>query len=400
MTIDVLAPYLAAPSLHLDLSPGPRPPVADRCAAVDADPAQCFARAVAACIGEQEHVAVLYTGDLSSQVLVAHVGRQCQREGRRLHIIVADGLDSSGVSLAAQALPVLTALALGHFVVPVEPDRSFRPAPIGWGGPQPDLRQTRFVVRGCMLATDLGATAVLSPEGGDQLLRAPRFLGRRLPLSIRRYLRDTGTAGVHGELVAILGRLGPRRWASSLLLAASSLAAAARLPFAALTAEAGKVARSWTAAWIGDALAVFMRTDPATAESVLLRQAAISGPRRTASAGRALLPRALPFHDPMMLNLSVGSTLADRYDARLPSAFQRSRALLVRLVPASLRQYLPLSATAPVTPTPPGPQAFPRCAAIGLIGAPTPPEGTEPVLLGRLALLEDWLADAEQHTGA
>ncbi|MCP9951113.1 hypothetical protein [Actinomadura madurae] len=417
-----LARYLSAPSLALGCHPaspweggalGERPVEAAEEAA-GGDPVALrdrFASAVADCVEGHDHVALLYVNDLASAVLTERAADLCRRSGRRLLVIVADGVAADGTSLAARSQRTIAEVARGAMARIVETERWFRPAPRRGNPVAPDLRHTEFVARASLLAADQGATVLLSPSGADAVLGAPRFLARHLgPGAVSGYLRDawraSGPAGPLADGLAVLGGRARSGRGGAVRLAVSNLAVPAAPTPDGLSAAARDAARAWAATWLDEVTAALARARPAVVEAAYLRRIAVQE-RVVAGYGTFLVdepggtavpapPRVLPFLDDGVVRCASAMPLARRYDPALPVPYQRTRAALVGLMPPRHREHLPVAppvpgpddAYRPVVP----PGGFRHCADLGLLDGPVPPPGTPEPVLRRLALLDDWLA--------
>ncbi|MEU8119517.1 hypothetical protein AB0C21_12515 [Spirillospora sp. NPDC049024] len=413
-----LAWYLSAPSLALDCYPAS--PWED--VSLDEPPAagggdgraglrERFESAVDDCLAGHDHVALLYVNDLASAVLTERTAEACRRSGRRLLVIVADGVAADGTSLAARSQEAIARLARGAMVRIVEPDRWFRAMPRRGNPVAPDIRHTEFVARASLLAAEGGATVLLSPSGADAVLGAPRFLAPHLspgamPARLRDSWRESGPGGLLAEgFAGFGGRARPGR-GGAVRLAVSGLAVPAAPPPEGLTEAARDAARAWASTWLDEVTAALAGARPAAVEAsyrrrIAVRERVVAGYGTVLEDGRgecaASVPRRrLPFLDDGVVGHAAAMPLARRYDPALPSPYQRTRAALVRLMPSHHRGCLPMA------PPLPGPddayrprvpdEGFRHCADAGLLARPAPPRGLQGPVLRRLAILEDWLA--------
>jgi asparagine synthetase B (glutamine-hydrolysing) len=222
-----------------------------------------------------------------------------------------------------------------------------------------------------------GADMVLSGRGSDEQLMCTRFtalaLRRRRGLAVlRRYLADMshydGARGMAGELLSLLSPALGRRWSFGLLYGVMWSNAHEPDRAGILPPARAEHAVASHRAWVAEQRAMVEAHDfdwPSIAA-----RCAIYPRDNVPSAGP--VPWVSPFLDADFVHYANRLDIADRYDPRLPHAYHRVKAPVLRLFPAHLHAFLPaekqtfgracdryLAACAPTIPS--------RCLELGLV---------------------------------
>ncbi|MFD9940456.1 hypothetical protein ACFWYW_42285 [Nonomuraea sp. NPDC059023] len=411
-----LALYLSRPSLVLGVYPGsPREETGwdERRPADARELGGRLVEAVRRAVGPHRTVAVLHDGSLGATALLAAADTAGREAGAEVTVVVADHPDPRGASVAVPAQQAVALLGGRHRFLLAEADRlpgpRFRGSEPrgrtprkegrdGWNPVAPDLARTPLVRAAEARAARLGATVVLTPDGGEELLQAGPS-GLRDVRAAGRGLADRwqaeGVAAALADAAAVLGR-GPaaRRLRARLHLAQAPFARVLGGPPRVLAPELRAHVEAWTAGWVSRlAEELAGERDPVRAY-VRARMARFAGPYPAAVAAAAPVPRAAPFLDPGFSSWALRLPQSARYDVREPTPHLRRNRLLTSLVPRAAHDALPTAPPPPATGAIPGAAGeYPLCSGLGLLapGADVPAE-----VMTRLTVLEEWLSGAER----
>src|SRR5207244_873446 len=148
-------------------------------------------------IGDASVVAVSLSGGLDSFAVLDAVSRQASRE-RRLVAVVGDLVDDQGRSSAALAQSWIDRAGIDCELQIVPGNHR---EPIQWRPQGPCFAAHAELASAISVAAAAAdATILLTGDGSDELLGAPRFLLASLPglRSRARYARDTALASKEG----------------------------------------------------------------------------------------------------------------------------------------------------------------------------------------------------------
>ncbi|MBB5076446.1 hypothetical protein [Nonomuraea endophytica] len=437
--VGALALYLSRPSLALGvypaspwLEPGDSQGTADDNVPGKTDPRELgerLAEAVRRAVGSHRTVAVLHDGSLGATALLAAADAAGRAVGAEVTVVVADHPDPQGASVGVRAQQVIALLGGRHRFLLAEADRlldrrdhvpgeggsrgrtPWEEGPgdrVGWNPVAPDLGRTPLVRAGEARAAQLGASMILTPDGGEELLQSgplPVPSGLAELRAASRGLADgwqvEGVAAALADAAAMLGRGAAARRLRARLQVAQA-------PFAQVLGRAPRVlapdlrahVEAWTAGWVSR-LAEDLADDPDPVRAyVRARMARFAGPHPASVAAAAPVPRAAPFLDPGFIAWALRLPPSARYDARRPTPHLRRNRLLISLIPQAAHSALPATPPPPPSGTIPAarlPQAsgeYPLCRELGLL---VPGEESAPTeVRARLTVLEEWLAGYEQ----
>lgn len=361
---------------------------------------EVFAAAVAEQCGDAETVGVKLSGGLDSLAVLAHVA--ALRPARRIIAYCTDLTDDTGQSAAVVARRLLADLDLVAELVVVDPGTCAEVAAWSPHGPRPDaLPAVNATV--AELAADAGVGVLLPGDGADELLAVPGYatgaIGR--------------TSGVWAasRYAADVRRSGPGLPGEALALAADRLPAGARARW------------YWAANWpdwcqptISSVVAEPLR-EPALAwardwiDATVSRHAAAGRSWVEADAFDSFWPRAYtppagdvaeasPFLHEDVVAAALALPAAARYDASLPTAYQRCKAAVVRLlperartVPPARKQYYTRALARAVS----GPIEVPVAAEAGLLNPDALAGESDTAVRMTATAVEAWLAGAVDH---
>lgn len=353
-----LAQYLANPVLETNVG-GPcpwltvdrvRPPI--QLAARDtSDPdnvGNIFSAAVSRAMGNAPTCALFYSGGLDSFALAVEAAAQCRAQGRKLIPIIWNMTDQTGASTISVALPQLK--AIGEWLKPVvldagltsipEPEWSSCGPRTDWNGPL--RRRTEEI------AASLGATVLLSGEGGDEVFSAWNFatrslLAARRPRDLGRYLaafaRHESILEVVGELLSLSAPLMSSRSSFRGYLAFGRSKELVPDPARVVHPSLASVTEDAHAAWLRERFKIFRqnRQDWSQAEyydEVYPYAYDVYPPD-------ALVPERSPYLDTEMISWSAGLPAAARFDSRAAVPYHWYKALQIRLIPERIRSLMP-----------------------------------------------------------
>ncbi|MEW1721200.1 asparagine synthase-related protein [Streptomyces sp. NPDC093109] len=359
-----------------------------------------FTTAVAQQTEGAETIGVLVSGGLDSLAVLVHALHVAA--GRRVIALTTDLVDDTGVGAAEVVRRLLAALSLPAELVVLDPAVD-RAEPV-WSAAGPRLDALPEInAAASARAAELGAQVLLSGDGADELLGVPRFataavVRRRGPTAALRYAADVASSGpgLPGEVAALAARLLPRRARARAYWAANWPAWADPVAPAVLAEPFRQYATDWARSWVDEQVAGHAAAGRTWAEAdahdALFPREAI------ASAG--ILPESSPFLAEPFLSAALAMPVGDRYHPRLPSAYLRCKAQVVRLLPpyalAALPRRKQYFTTALAGQSATG-QTAPVCVAAGLIDADALTAERDPAVLLVVAALEHWLIGALRH---
>jgi asparagine synthase (glutamine-hydrolysing) len=286
-------------------------------------------------------IGVKVSGGLDSLAVLAHVVRAAS--GRRVIAFTTDITCDAGSSAATVVRRLLNDLDLNVELMVIDP-HSERREPV-WSAVGPRLDALPEVnAATAEIATGLGVGILLSGDGADELLGVPRFatahiVVRHGPWAAVRYGRDVAHSGpgVAGEAAASAARWLPPAVRARSYWAVNWPAWCDPVAPAVLAEPHRTQATAWARAWV---------------DAQIIAHAAASRSWAAADAHDALLPREVilpaglvpetsPFLHDDTLATALAVPLADRYNPRLPSAYLRAKAQVVRLLSHTALPVLP-----------------------------------------------------------
>ncbi|MFI9559223.1 hypothetical protein [Nonomuraea endophytica] len=408
-----------------------------------ADPRELGERLVEAvrrAVRSHRTVAVLHDGSLGATALLAAADAAGRAAGAEVTVVVADHPDPQGASVAVRAQQVIALLGGRHRFLLAEADRlldrrdhvpgeggSRGRTPweeglgdrVGWNPVAPDLGRTPLVRAAEARAAQLGATMILTPDGGEELLQSgplPVPSGLADLRAAGRGLADRwqveGVAAALADAVGVLGRgAAARRLRARLHVAQAPFAQVLGGAPRVLAPELRAHVEAWTAGWVSR-LAEDLADDPDPVRAyVRARLARFAGPYPASVAAAAPVPRAAPFLDPGFTAWALRLPPSARYDARRPTPHLRRNRLLISLIPQAAHSALPAapppppsgtipaaplpgaSGAIPAAPRPPASGEYSLCRGLGLLASG---EGVPAEVQARLTVLEEWLAGYER----
>lgn len=362
-----------------------------------------FAAAVEDLTAGVEVIGVKVSGGLDSLAVLVHAVRAAS--GRRVIAFTTDLTCDAGISAATVVRRLLTDLDLNVELVVVDPHRE-RSEPV-WSPVGPRLDALPEVnAATAEIATQLGVGVLLSGDGADELLGVPRFatahIAARLGLwAAVRYGRDIAHSGpgLAGEVAAAMASWLPPAaqargyWAANWPVWCDPVAPA-------VLAEPHRTqATGWARGWVDGQI---------TTHATVRRSWAAS------DAHDALFPREVippagsvpeisPFLHDDTLATALALPLADRYHPRLPTAYLRCKAQVVRLLPDTALPVLPRHKQ--YFSSAPAHQAAARTTAplaveAGLLDPDALAAETDVAQLLVIAAIERWLTGAEKAGAA
>ncbi|GAA2272619.1 hypothetical protein GCM10010149_13220 [Nonomuraea roseoviolacea subsp. roseoviolacea] len=307
-----------------------------------------FAAAVSRCLGDAESAVVLLSGGMDSWAVFTYAWRQARREGRRLSAVVWNLRDQFGKATAGLVHRQLRAVGItcDLHVVPAEwrelPEPDWSPL-----GPRHDY-YTRLHQATVDHAHALGATVLLSGQGGDEVLGAWNHLSSSLARGrrwrdLRRYLAAFGRADsfveVAGEAAALVARRLPPETSFQLYVATAlrDVVNGGRPPV--LTDVHREAVRNWTEDWLAARFAEF-RAEGGDWATASLRDSIFPWAYDAHPLGAPIRQRS-PFVDETFLRYAFGLPPGSRFRAEGPFPYQWYKALHLRLLPPELRPLLP-----------------------------------------------------------
>ncbi len=368
-----------------------------------------FRQSLATCISDAGVVAVAVSGGLDSTAVLFHTHELCQREGRRLLAVTIDLTDDTGQSSAIIARQLVEALRLSCELHIVKEDRANASPPLleaSWhpGGPRndamPHLNRALADV-----AANAGAEVVLSGDGADELLGAARYLFPQL-LRARQwhtafsYLRDLAAGGgrrrLTTEALSIIASLLPAHWSSWLYWATNWPELCTIQAPPVLAERYRSVVEALTTSWVRQSLA--FHAEHHRAWAVADAWDAVFPSDIIPAAGK--IPERHPFMTPSFTRYAMSLPLIDRYSPHLPTAYQRTKALVVHLYPSHLRAALPRTKQKFSHSFETYQQRYlksERCIAYGLVSQKHLEACQDTSVLRMIQAIEHWISGAEQH---
>ncbi|MGH3716536.1 MAG: asparagine synthase-related protein [Micromonosporaceae bacterium] len=401
-----LARLFTAPGLYGEFAPSPYwtgvelvwPAPAPR--AADAPLADVFAAAVAELCGDAETVGVKLSGGLDSLAVLVHVA--ALRPARRVIAYCTDLIDDTGASAAVAARRLVAELDLAAELVVVDP-AACAAAP-AWSayGPRPDaLPAVNATV--AELAADAGVQMLLSGDGADELLAVPRYATGAIARAsgVRaawRYAADVRRSGpgLPGEVLALVADRLPAR-ARARWYWAANWPAWCRPTVSSVVAEPQ---REPALAWAGDWVAATVAGHAAARRNWVQADAFDSFWPRTYTPPAGDVPEASPFLHTKVVATALALPAAARYDASLPTAYQRCKAAVVRLLAEPTRSVLPTNKayyTRALARAVAGPIEVPVATEAGLLDPEVLAGEAETAVRMTAMAVEAWLAGAVAH---
>jgi asparagine synthase (glutamine-hydrolysing) len=277
-------------------------------------------------------IGVAVSGGLDSLATLVHACAVA--EGRRVIAFTVDLTDDRGRGCVAMVRRLVRDLELPVELEVISSDARAVPQ---WSplGPRLDalpLLNAAVAER----AASQGAGVLLSGDGADEALGVPRFAtaqvaGRHGASGAVRYLRDATRSdpGLAGEAAAAVAAVLPPRWRSGAYWAvnwpdwcAPEAPSVLAEPY---RAHATSWAREWVAAAVKDHVRCGRSWAAADAYDAFYPHEVI----RQAGA----VAEASPFLTEGFLKAAFAVPLADRYGPHLPTAYWRSKALVLSLLP-------------------------------------------------------------------
>ncbi|MFI9559220.1 asparagine synthase-related protein [Nonomuraea endophytica] len=307
-----------------------------------------FAAAVSRCLGDAEAAVVLLSGGMDSWAVFSHAWKQTQREGRRLSAVVWNLRDQFGKATASLVHRQLQAVGISCdlHVLPAEwhalPEPRWSPL-----GPRHDY-YTRLHQATVDHAADIGASVLLSGQGGDEVLGAWNHLSASLARGrrwrdLRSYLTSFSQADslveVAGEAAALAARRLPSHLSFQLYVATALRDVVNSGRPSVLTDAYRESVKGWTEGWLADRFESFGEAggDWTTAS---LRDSIFPWAYDAHPLGAPIRQRS-PFVDERFVRYAFGLPPATRFRAEGPYPYQWYKALHLRLLPAALRPMLP-----------------------------------------------------------
>ncbi|MBN6051732.1 hypothetical protein JYK22_07275, partial [Nonomuraea sp. RK-328] len=307
-----------------------------------------FAAAVSRCLGDAESAVVLLSGGMDSWAVFTYALRQARREGRRLSAVVWNLRDQFGKATAGLVHRQLQAVGItcDLHVVPAEwrelPEPDWSPL-----GPRHDY-YTRLHQATVDHAHAVGATVLLSGQGGDEVLGAWNHLSSSLARGrrwrdLRRYLAAFGRADslveVAGEAAALVARRLPPETSFQLYVATALRDVVNSGRPSVLTDVHREAVRDWTEDWLTTRFAAF-RAEGGDWATASLRDSIFPWAYDAHPLGAPIRQRS-PFVDETFLRYAFGLPPGSRFRAEGPYPYQWYKALHLRLLPPELRPLLP-----------------------------------------------------------
>lgn len=307
-----------------------------------------FAAAVSRCLGDAESAVVLLSGGMDSWAVFAQAWEQTRRDGRRLSAVVWNLRDQFGKATASLVHRQLRAVGISCdlHVLPAE-WRSLPEPPWSPLGPRHDY-YTRLHQATVDHAHAIGATVLLSGQGGDEVLGAWNHLsgslarGRRWR-DLRHYLaafgRGDSMVEVAGEAAALAARRLPPQTSFQLYVATAlrDVVNSGRPPV--LTDPYRDSVTEWVEDWLAARFASF-RADGGDWATASLRDSIFPWAYDAHPLGAPVRQRS-PFVDDRFVRYAFGLPPAARFRAEGPHPYQWYKALHLRLLPPALRPLLP-----------------------------------------------------------
>lgn len=359
-----------------------------------------FADAITELCGDAPTVGVSLSGGLDSMAVLVHVLALHPR--RQVIAFVADLVDDTGLRVVLLVNRLLAGLDLADRVAVVAVDPACCSIMPPWSpyGPRLDaLPAVNATV--AQLADERGVAVLLSGDGADELLAAPRFATmsvlRRFGFSgARRYLTDMTASGpgLAGELAAMASLGLPAALRIRLYWAANWPEWSPPAVSTVLAQSRRHAAGAWARTWVECALRSHLAAGHSWAEA----DAVDAWWPRTYQPPAGSVPEASPFLHGDVVAAALALPLAARYDPTGPSVYHRVKAQVVELFPPHMRRLLPdrkrtyrRALRASVS----GPCATPIAANVGLLDPDAITRETDTATRMMVLAVEAWLAGAQ-----
>jgi len=358
-----------------------------------------FADTVAGLCVDVTTVGVSLSGGLDSLAVLIHV--LALRPRRRVVAFVVDLVDDHGEATAGIVRQLLADLGVADRVELVVVDPAVCEVIPMWSeyGPRPDaLPVVNATV--AKLAEDAGVEVLLSGDGADELLAAPRFattdVARRYGFRAAwRYLADVARTGpgVLGEIAAIVNnRVAPGArarmyWGANWPELAPPTAAAVLAP------PWRDAAQEWACQWVDATIQGHVAAGRSWAEA----DAIDAWWPRSFCPPPGRVEEASPFLDEQFVAAALASPLAARHVSQGSTPYHRMKAQVVELFPSELRAVLPTrkrTYRAALTAAVAGRCVAPVAVKIGLLDADAVTSETDTATRMTIGAVEAWLAGA------
>lgn len=343
-------------------------------------------------------IGVKVSGGLDSLAVLNHVVRVAS--GRRVIAFTTDLVCDAGISAAAIVRRLLIDLDLNVELLVIDPHCE-RTEPV-WSPVGPRLDALPEVnAATAEIATKLGVGVLLSGDGADELLGVPRFatahIAARCGLwAAMRYGRDVAHSGpgLAGEVAAAVASWLPLPARARGYWAANWPAWCDPVAPAVLAESHRTQATMWARRWVDEQIT----THAAASRSWAASDAHDALLPREVIPPAGLVPESSPFLHEDTLATALALPLADRYHPRLPSAYLRCKAQIVRLLPRLALPVLPrrkqyFSSVLAQQAT--GVKA-PLAVELGLLDPDALVAETSVARLLTIAAIERWLTGAEK----
>lgn len=362
---------------------------------------EAFTQSVQALTSSADRIGVLVSGGLDS--LAVLVAAQQAAEGRPVIAFTTNLIDDNGHGAAAVVSRLLADLALPASLMVLHPGHDRAVPPWTPAGPRLDALP-EINAAAAAKAAELQIDVLLSGDGADELLGVPRFATgavatRRGPLAAARYLSDVAASGpgLLGEAAAAVSRLLPPPARARTYWAANWPEWCDPVAPAVLAQPYREAATAWAREWAQDQISAHAIAGRSWAQADA--HDAVFPREVIPSAGP--VPFASPFLHKKFLTAALALPLGDRYHPNLPSAYQRCKAQVVRLLPRSAlsalparKQYFSRALSAHSTAG----RAAPQCLRAGLLDPVALAAERDPAVLLTVAAIERWLTGARRAT--
>lgn len=304
---------------------------------------EVFADTVAELCADAPTVGVSLSGGLDSLAVLVHV--LALRPRRRVVAFVADLMDDNGDQTADVVQQLLAVLGMADRVELVAVDPADCHTPPSWSayGPRPDaLPLVNATV--ARLAEQAGVEVLLSGDGADELLAAPRYATGQLYRqagfrSARRYLGDVARTGpgVLGECAAVLADRLPAAARMRMYWGASWPEWTTPAVSPVLAAAWREEARDWAVRWVEATVRGHIAERRSWAEA----DAADAWWPRTFRPPVGSVREVSPFVHEEFVAAALALPLTARYDPRGVTIYHRMKGRVLGLFPPGCRARLP-----------------------------------------------------------
>jgi hypothetical protein len=355
-----------------------------------------FAETIAELCADAETVGLSLSGGLDSLAVLIHV--LALRPRRRVTAFVADLVDDDGDHTPEVVRHLLAELGVADRVrlVAVDPADCHAAPPWSPFGPRPDaLPLVNTTVAG--LAAAEGADVLLSGDGADELLAAPRFATAQVSRGAgfrgaRRYLRDVARTGpgVLGECTAVVADRLPAGVRMRMYWGANWPEWTAPDVSPVLAGPWRDPARVWARQWVDTTIRSHVEAQRSWAEADVVDAwwprcyRPPLGPVREVS----------PFVQDTFVAAALALPLAARYDPGGRSVYHRMKGAVVGLFPPDHRAVLPpkkRTYRAALAAAHAGSCVAPRSVAIGLLDPDALARETDTATRMMISAVEAWL---------